>query len=174
MNLVIPNRSFRVRASVSLHSAQYAQRRCRAGEGDGAEGATLAERNADPLILRVDAQFYFGNVTFLKRSLDQLCRERPGLRTIILDASGINQLDSSALDALLEIDRALQQQELRLLLAEVKGPVRDVLERSGWLARLRSEQRVFLRVHDAVLSLADAHRERLPLTPQPGAVGELA
>ncbi|MEO8182334.1 MAG: sulfate permease [Deltaproteobacteria bacterium] len=112
-----------------------------------------AERSADPLILRVDAQFYFGNVTFLKRSLDRLCRERPGLRTIILDASGINQLDSSALDALIEIDRALQQQKLRLLFAEVKGPVRDVLERSGWLAHLQSEQRIFLRVHDAVLSL---------------------
>lgn len=117
-----------------------------------------AERRADPLILRVDAQFYFGNVTFLKRSLDQLCRERPGLRTIILDASGMNQLDSSALDALLEIDGALQQQNLRLLFAEVKGPVRDVLERSGWLARLRSEQRIFLRVHDAVLSLAEPDR----------------
>jgi len=133
-----------------------------------------AERSADPLILRVDSQFYFGNVTFLKRSLDRLCRERPDLRTIILDASGMNQLDSSALDALLEIDRALEQQKLRLLFAEVKGPVRDVLERSGWLARLRSEQRIFLRVHDAVLSLADAPREQPASTRGPGSVGEFA
>jgi len=133
-----------------------------------------AECSADPLILRVDAQFYFGNVTFLKRSLDQLCRERPGLHTIILDASGMNQLDSSALDALLEIDQALERRKLRLLFAEVKGPVRDVLERSGWLARLRSEHRVFLRVHDAVLSLADSPREQPTSTPQLGAVGEFA
>lgn len=109
-----------------------------------------AECQPDLLIVRVDAQFYFGNVTFLKRSLDALYQERPGLRSVILDASGMNQLDSSALDALVEIDQQLASRQLRLLFAEVKGPVRDVLERSGWLARLRDERRIFLRVHDAV------------------------
>jgi SulP family sulfate permease len=137
-----------------------------------------AERRDDLLILRVDAQFYFGNVTFLKRSLEQLLRERPHARTVILDASGINQLDSSALEALLEIDRQLSSRELRLLFAEVKGPVRDVLERSDWLARLRSERRIFLRVHDAVLSLTAAPRcvERSDAAHgwAPGCVGELA
>jgi SulP family sulfate permease len=136
-----------------------------------------AERREDLLILRVDAQFYFGNVTFLKRSLDELRRERPRLRAIILDASGINQLDSSALDALLEIDQQLGALGLRLLFAEVKGPVRDVLERSGWLARLRGERRIFLRVHDAVASLTAApETERLAAQngAATGCVGELA
>jgi len=136
-----------------------------------------AERREDLLILRVDAQFYFGNVTFLKRSLDELRRERPRLRAIILDASGINQLDSSALDALLEIDQQLGALGLRLLFAEVKGPVRDVLERSGWLARLRSERRIFLRVHEAVTSLTAAPEpEHLAAQDRSaaGCVGELA
>jgi SulP family sulfate permease len=108
-----------------------------------------AQCREDQLILRIDAQFYFGNVTFLRHSLDALCGERPRLRTIILDASGMNQLDSSALDALLEIDERLQGKGIRLLFAEVKGPVRDVLRRAGWLDRLREEGRFFLRVHDA-------------------------
>jgi SulP family sulfate permease len=88
----------------------------------------------------------------LRRSLTALCQQRPRLRTVILDASGMNQLDSSALDALLEIDGQLASQGIRLLFAEVKGPVRDVLQRAGWLASLREQGRIFLRVHDAVLS----------------------
>jgi hypothetical protein len=66
---------------------------------------------------------------------------------------------------------------LRLLFAEVKGPVRDVLERSGWLARLRSERRIFLRVHDAVLSLAATAPESVRAEAEgsaAGCVGELA
>jgi SulP family sulfate permease len=137
-----------------------------------------AEPLEDVLMVRVDAQFYFGNVTFLKSSLDQLRREHPRARTIILDASGLNQLDSSALDALLDIDRQLAALEIRLLFAEVKGPVRDVLERSSWLPRLRDERRIFLRVHDAVLSLTAAppSAERSAATPKSsaGCVGELA
>jgi sulfate permease, SulP family len=134
-----------------------------------------AECRDDQLILRVDAQFYFGNVTFLKRSLDELCRARPRLRTVILDASGMNQLDSSALDALLEIDRELAARALSLLFAEVKGPVRDVLERSGWLARLRDEGRIFLRVHDAVEAAPDSGAVRAASAAAPaGCVGEFA
>lgn len=115
-----------------------------------------AEVRDDLLIVRVDAQFYFGNVTFLKRALDELRRERSSLRAIVLDASGMNQLDSSALDALLELDERLRNAGVSLLFAEVKGPVRDVLERSGWLSQLQARGRIFLRVHDAVLSLPAA------------------
>jgi len=55
--------------------------------------------------------------------------------------------------------------------------VRDVLERSGWLARLRSERRIFLRVHDAVLSLAATAPESVRSEAEgsaAGCVGELA
>jgi SulP family sulfate permease len=69
-----------------------------------------------------------------------------------LDAGGINQLDSSALDALHEIDRDYLERGVRLLFAQLKGPVRDVMCRAGFLQRLGQEQRVFLRTHDAVLA----------------------
>jgi SulP family sulfate permease len=128
-----------------------------------------AQCRDDQLILRIDAQFYFGNVTFLRRSLEGLCRERPRLRTIILDASGMNQLDSSALDALLEIDEQLRAGGIRLLFAEVKGPVRDVLHRAGWLGRLRAEGRLFLRVHDAVM--AGIQAPALPARTRFGVLG---
>lgn len=103
------------------------------------------------LVLRIDAQFYFGNVSFLKETLRRLERQaREKLRAVVLDASGINQLDSSALSALNEIDRDYARRGIRLLFARVKGPVRDVMARSGMLEQLGREGRIYLRTHDAV------------------------
>ena len=102
------------------------------------------------LIVRMDAQLYFGNVSFLRETLRKLEDQADSpLGAIVLDASGVNQLDSSALDAILELDRDYKQREIRLLFARVKGPVRDVMERAGLLKTLRSEQRIFTRTHDA-------------------------
>lgn len=102
------------------------------------------------LIVRVDAQFYFGNVSFLKETLRALESEMTSpLRAVVLDASGMNQLDSSAEAALCEIDRDYQDRDIRLIFARVKGPVRDVMYRSGLLKRLHDDGRIFFRTHEA-------------------------
>jgi len=103
------------------------------------------------LIVRVDAQFYFGNVSFLRETLRDLEAGHPvALRAVVLEASGINQLDSSAAEALLEIDLAYRERGVELLFSHVKGPVRDVMYATGMLERLADEGRIFLRTHDAV------------------------
>jgi len=109
-----------------------------------------AETWDDLLIVRVDAQFYFGNVTFLKDTLKRLEGECAGtLSAVILDASSINQLDSSADAALHEIADAYARRDIKLLLANVKGPVRDVMKRSHLIEKIGAE-RFFLDVDDAV------------------------
>lgn len=109
------------------------------------------------LVVRLDAQLYFGNVTFLRTSLEALereCVERfdTPLRAVVLDASGINQLDASAEAALHELHERYRDREVELVLASVKGPVRDVLGRSGLQAKL-GEGGMALRVHDAMVRL---------------------
>jgi SulP family sulfate permease len=130
------------------------------------------------LILRIDAQFYFGNVTFLKDTVTRLLSEHSDLKAIVLDASGMNELDSSALEALQELERDLGDRRIALYLAHVKGPVRDVMERAGWLERLRTEKRVFHRVHDAVLHASGACTPEALASSEtnclPPCVGELA
>jgi SulP family sulfate permease len=115
------------------------------------------------LIVRFDAQFYFGNVSFLRETLAALeASMTEPLRALILDASGINQLDSSAEDALREIERDCRERGVRLMFSHVKGPVRDVMYRTGLLETLATEGRIFLRTHDAVLAAqrqTDAHPE---------------
>jgi len=107
------------------------------------------------LVVRIDAQFYFGNVTFLKQTLAKLeAAMGEPLKGLVLDAGGINQLDSSAEDALQELEQDYRERGIRLIFSHVKGPVRDVMHRTGLLQRLAEEGRIHLRTHDAVLSAA--------------------
>lgn len=102
------------------------------------------------LLVRIDAQFYFGNVTFLKDTLDKFEHRCKGdLRFVIIDASSVNQLDSSADAALHQLAERYSERCVRLFFANVKHPVRLVMERSGLVERL-GEERFFLSVHDAV------------------------
>lgn len=104
------------------------------------------------LALRVDAQFFFGNVTFLKDTLKRLEAELGGtLSAIVIDASAINQLDSSADAALHELLEDYQRRDIDLFLANVKGPVRRTMQRSGFWDQL-GEDHFFLEVHDAMLA----------------------
>ena len=109
-----------------------------------------AQTEPGVLVVRVDAQFYFGNVSFLKETLLKLAaRASDPVQVLVLDASGMNQLDSSAEAALRDIDAELAERGVHLLLCNVKGPVRDVMQRAGFLQHLGTD-RVLLQVQDAV------------------------
>ncbi|MBW2526100.1 MAG: solute carrier family 26 protein [Deltaproteobacteria bacterium] len=102
------------------------------------------------LVLRIDAQFYFGNVSFLKETLKRQLRaaESP-VRAVVFSASSINQLDSSAAAALEEIVVDCRERGVELYFAEVRGPVMDVLRRAGF-DRLLGEDHFTLSVTRAV------------------------
>jgi len=112
------------------------------------------------LILRIDAQFYFGNVSFLRETLRDLeaAAEEP-LRVLLLDASAINDLDSSADAALHQIAEEYSERGIRLIIAGVKGPVRKVMLRSGFLDRLGPAS-FFLSVDEALASLVSENPPR--------------
>jgi SulP family sulfate permease len=102
------------------------------------------------LILRVDAEFYFGNVTFLEDTLRDLEeRSDAPLRAVVLDASSIDQLDSSAEAALRQVHADYREREIQLYFSGVKGPVRDVMASSG-LYDCVGRGNFFFRNEDAV------------------------
>jgi sulfate permease, SulP family len=105
------------------------------------------------LVVRLDAQIYFGNVNFLEERLVEL-EEGRALHAVVLDASGVNQIDASGEAAVRELAERYHARSVRFGLASLKGPVRDVLGRSGLLAEL-VPQGSFLRVEDAVVGLTE-------------------
>jgi SulP family sulfate permease len=115
--------------------------------------APEAETYPGILILRIDAQFYFGNVSFLRETLRELedAAAEP-LQAVLIDASAINNLDSSADSALHQIASEYAERGVRLVFAGVKGPVREVMLRSGFLDLL-GPGNFFLTDHEALQSL---------------------
>ncbi len=104
-------------------------------------------------ILRIDAAISFVNALNVKRLLlanaDDLTNAP---RALVVDASGINDLDATGVDMLNEVLAELDDRAVALHLADVKGPVRDVLRRAGILDRLSSK--IHTSTNDAVLSIS--------------------
>ncbi len=102
------------------------------------------------LIFRFDAPLFFANAnTFQNVLLDYKSQRKDKIHTIILDMESINSIDSSAVQMLEDVFKELKQESIEVLLAEVKGPVRDKLFRSGVVQKSGS-QPMFITIHDAV------------------------
>lgn len=84
------------------------------------------------LAIRFDAQFYYGNVSFLKETLIKAeAHMITSLKALILDTSAINQLDSTAETVLQELVIDYRARGVDLYISHLKGPVEDVMKRSG-------------------------------------------
>ena len=107
-------------------------------------------------IVRVDAALSFVNATNVKALLvhhaDTVTAEP---RAMVLDASGINDIDATGVDMLDEVLPEIDDRGVILHLADVKGPVRDVLRRAGLWDRFGD--RVHTCTHDAIAAIS-AHR----------------
>jgi len=102
------------------------------------------------VLVRLDAQLYFANAAFLRETLLRLVDEAPPpVRAVIVDASSIHDVDVSALESLREVHRALTARGITLHFADVKGPVRDLLSRAGFVAELGADHFSFT-THEAV------------------------
>jgi len=100
----------------------------------------VAETYDGVLAVRIDASFYFGNVTFLKETLKRLLTAQPAeVKAIVIEAASINQLDSSADAALHELVVQMREDGVEIYFANVRGPVREVMTRSGFDQLLGAE-----------------------------------
>jgi SulP family sulfate permease len=91
-----------------------------------------AKAYPEAMILRVDASLYFANMAFLENRLRRGIEDRPDLRWIVLDLSGVNDMDAVAIETLEGIISDYQDRHIRFLFAGMKGPVRDIVARAQW------------------------------------------
>jgi len=108
-----------------------------------------AERVDGVRVIRIDAALSFVNAEPVKRLLSdeaELITEAP--HALVLDASGINDIDATGAAMIDEILDDLADRGVALHLADVKGPVRDVLRRAGIWAR--SANRIHATTYEAV------------------------
>ncbi|WP_346299576.1 SulP family inorganic anion transporter, partial [Halomonas sp. BM-2019] len=98
-------------------------------------------------ILRVDESLYFANARYLEDTVMELAARQPGLEHIVLACQAVNVIDASALESLEAINARLRDADVRLHLAEVKGPVMDRLAHTAFCQAMTGQ--VFLSTYDA-------------------------
>jgi SulP family sulfate permease len=99
-------------------------------------------------VIRIDAALSFVNAQRVKRLLgDRAARLVDEPRALVLDCSGINDIDATGAETLAEVLTDLDESPVVLHLCDVKGPVRDVLRRAGLWDRLNG--RIHATAHQA-------------------------
>jgi len=98
-----------------------------------------AQTQPQLLVLRIDANLFFGNVEAVQQRIEDELASHPSARHLLLVMSAVNSIDTTALYALRELNSSLRRRAIGLHLAEVKGPVMDRLRESDLLAQLNGK-----------------------------------
>ena len=107
------------------------------------------------LLVRVDAAFSFFNADFIKRFILQKSDEGDReIRAVVVDGMSINDLDTTAVEAVAQIVEELDERGIELHLTGLVGPVRDTIRHSG-LYRKMGRRRFHATPHEAILALLD-------------------
>ena len=102
------------------------------------------------IIVRLDAPLYFFNANVAKAQILELVASRqPAPHGMLIDLAATADLDVTTADMLGDLVTNLRARDVEVLLAQVKGAVRDRLRKTGLMAEL-GEDRVYLSIGSAV------------------------
>ena len=108
------------------------------------------------IALRIDESIYFANAQLLEEKIESLLLQQPGTRHLLLILSAVNQLDTTALGMLTELEKSLAARQITLHFAEIKGPVLDRLRDTPLGEQMKG--RIYLSTHQAFLACAPSGR----------------
>ncbi len=104
----------------------------------------------DLLILRLDASLTFINIQYFKEYIEEKLRESEvSIKYVIVNASAISYLDASASQGLRDLLEFLKEQNVEFLISDIKGPVRDMMYRTG-INDLVTIDHLFIDLNEAV------------------------
>ena len=113
------------------------------------------------LIVRVDASFSFANAEYLKDFvLEKSEYDAGSIRAVIIDGSSINDVDTTAIEALESIVKQLSEWNIEFYLTGLKSPVREVVVKSGF-KELIGENHLFMTPHRAIKDVLKAWDEEM-------------
>ena len=124
------------------------------------------------VIVRLDAPLYFFNANVAKAEiLDIVAAQEPPPHGVLIDLAATADLDVTTTDMLFELVADLRSRSIEVLVAQVRGPVRDRLRKTGLMDEL-GEDRVYLSIGSAVNDFGRRWPPAEPIdTAGPGAAG---
>lgn len=116
----------------------------------------------DLIILRFDAQLFFGNIQFFKQLVLNAVEKKQGkVKGFIINARAINYIDSTATEQLVQLIKKLQKNNIRVMIVGAIGPARDLIIKSKLIHVLKKEN-LFITSGDATDSF-DGICKKTPL-----------
>ncbi len=110
------------------------------------------------VILRFDQEIFFANARLLRDAVRRLVRDAdPPARAVLLDAGAVTHVDTTGTDTLHAIHDELAAQGVTFMIARLRGPVRDILVRSG-LDDVLGAENVFPSVRRGVMAYLERER----------------
>lgn len=92
------------------------------------------------IVYRFDAPLVFANAAFFTERLGELVANAgAGLQCVILDAEAISDFDSTAAEALENLDADLERLGIELWIARANNPLRQLLQVTGLMNRLGTD-----------------------------------
>jgi SulP family sulfate permease len=105
------------------------------------------------IVYRFDAPLVFANAAFFTERLEELVANAgAGLKCVILDAEAISDFDSTAAEALENLDADLERLGVDLWIARANTSLRELLTTTGLMKRLGAEH-----VYPSVRAAVDAY-----------------
>ena len=106
------------------------------------------------VIYRFDAPLFFANATTFRDEVRRLAKAEPKPLWILIAAEPVTDVDTTASDVLTDLDEALNAQDISLVFAELKDPVRAKIERYG-LTRTIDPRHFFPTIEAAITAFRD-------------------
>ena len=104
------------------------------------------------LLVRIDESITFSNINFIEDFLNAELKQQPSIKHVVLIFTSVNDIDTTALEVLENINHALQTSGKTLNISEAKGPVMDKLKKTDFIEQLKPGKVFFTNV-DAVKEL---------------------
>lgn len=109
------------------------------------------------LSLRIDESLMFANAQEVEQKILKEVTLHSELRHVVLMGSGINHIDASGVEMLIQLNDLLNEQGIYLHLSEIKGPVLDRLKLVAFIDAMSGQ--FFLTQHQAMQTLIRAEKD---------------
>jgi SulP family sulfate permease len=111
-----------------------------------------AEESENKLILRFSQSIYFANAEKIIKSIKDELEIRQGIENLIISFPTFSIPDSTATSALYQLVAYCQENNVRLIITDLNGPVRDYFHKVRLYERIGMEN-FYLTVEDAVSAI---------------------
>jgi SulP family sulfate permease len=117
-------------------------------------------------LIRFDGSLYFANTGYFEDKILERVALKPDLQFVIIDAEGINSIDSTGEEMLGMLIERLREAGVELIFARAKKQLWDTFDRTGLMEKLGRDHMFALRTQAfnyAWDKLGDNHAETCPL-----------